>query len=490
MPSVKDTRDDTPRRRAGIYVRISDDREGEAVKVGVQEKDCRVLAGRYSWAIAEVYVENDTSAFKRKRVRLLEGRTGLRVIRPAFRRMLDDLEAGVITAVVAYDLDRVVRDHRDLEDLIDVVEQRKIPTAAVTGSLDLSTDAGITMARVMVAMANKSSRDTARRVSRKHLSLAETGRFGGGGRRPYGYEPDGMTIVEDEAAIIRELAERVIAGESLTALALDLEARGVPTVHGSPWQSRSVHSVVSKSRNAGLREYRGEVVGQAAWPAILSPETLGEVKGALADRARGSNNRFVAWLTGVLRCSLCERPMIRWRGPRQTWKYWCAKTKAHAGCGKISIEASRTEAKVEDWILAFLTRPDVLAELTAATSQQSTQQARADAAADEAALTELAQLWGARQITTKQYLKMQKLPEARLKRSRAIMNASTPAGVRKLLAADDIPAAWAGMDPSARRDVAHLVFPHGIRVLPSGHRRDEHGGFMFEPERLEPIDGP
>ena len=44
------------------------------------------------------------------------------------------------------------------------VETHKIPTAAVTGSLDLSTDSGITMARIMVAIANKSSRDTARIV--------------------------------------------------------------------------------------------------------------------------------------------------------------------------------------------------------------------------------------------------------------------------------------------------------------------------------------
>jgi site-specific DNA recombinase len=460
---VNDTRGDEPERRAGVYVRISDDRLGEAVKVGVQEKDCRALAARYSWAVAEVYVENDTSAFKRKRVRVLDGKTELRVIRPAFRRMLDDLE-----------------------DLIDVVEQRKIPTAAVTGSLDLSTDAGITMARVMVAMANKSSRDTARRVSRKHLSLAETGRFGGGGRRPYGYEPDGMTIVEDEAAIIRELAERVIAGESLTALACDLEARDVPTVHGSPWQSRSVHSVVSKSRNAGLREYRGEVVGQAAWPAILSPETLGEVKGALAERARGSNNRFVAWLTGVLRCSKCERPMIRWTGPRKGRKYWCATPRG--GCGAISIEASQTEAVVEGWILDYLSREDVLAQLAEATSRQSAQAAVADAAANEAELIELAEMWGARKITTVEYLAGRKLPEARLKRARTIVNASAPTAVRQLLAADDLPAAWKQMQAADRRDVANLVFPHGISVLAARNSRDANGGFLFDPQRLRPID--
>jgi Recombinase len=54
-----------------------------------------------------------------------------------------------------------------------------------------------------------------------------------------------VTIVDSEAAIIRELAERIIAGETLSALARDLTERGIPTVQaGTRWNARSVHSVV------------------------------------------------------------------------------------------------------------------------------------------------------------------------------------------------------------------------------------------------------
>jgi DNA invertase Pin-like site-specific DNA recombinase len=166
---------------AGAYVRISDDRAGDAAGVGRQEADCRALAERRGWTVADVYTENDTSAFKRRKVRLPDGSTALRVDRPAFRKLLADLSSGAVGALVAYDLDRIARDPRDLEDLIDVVETHKIPTAAVTGSLDLSNDSGVTMARIAVAIANKSSRDTSRRVARKHLELAD--RRGRGRRR-------------------------------------------------------------------------------------------------------------------------------------------------------------------------------------------------------------------------------------------------------------------------------------------------------------------
>ena len=40
---------------AGVYVRISDDREGLGVGVARQEKDCRKLAEERGWQVTEVY---------------------------------------------------------------------------------------------------------------------------------------------------------------------------------------------------------------------------------------------------------------------------------------------------------------------------------------------------------------------------------------------------------------------------------------------------
>lgn len=64
--------------------------------------------------------------------------------------------------MVAYDLDRAVRDPRDLEDLIDAKVLYGFRVASTTASLRLDSDGDIAMARVLVAMANKSSPDTAR----------------------------------------------------------------------------------------------------------------------------------------------------------------------------------------------------------------------------------------------------------------------------------------------------------------------------------------
>ncbi|MCW2678806.1 MAG: invertase Pin, partial [Frankiales bacterium] len=68
-------------------MRISDDRTGDALGVERQEQDCRALAKRKGWTVSKVYRENDTSAFSRRKVKLPDGSTALRVIRPAFREL-------------------------------------------------------------------------------------------------------------------------------------------------------------------------------------------------------------------------------------------------------------------------------------------------------------------------------------------------------------------------------------------------------------------
>ena len=138
--------------RVGAYARISEDSTGRSAGVLRQEQDCRELADREGWSVVEVYRDNDVSAYAKK------------VVRPEWRRLLDDLRAGRLDGLVVYDLDRVARRVRDLEDLLDIFEDRRgLRFRAVTGSVDLATSSGRAMARVLVTMAHKASEDTARR---------------------------------------------------------------------------------------------------------------------------------------------------------------------------------------------------------------------------------------------------------------------------------------------------------------------------------------
>jgi site-specific DNA recombinase len=110
--------------RWGGDVRISEDEWVKDPKTGEmrlsekgitrQKEDITELAGRLDGKIVEWYPENDTSAYKKRRIRLPNGRSVWRVYRPEFRRMLADYEDGKIEGIIFYDIDRLARQPRDL----------------------------------------------------------------------------------------------------------------------------------------------------------------------------------------------------------------------------------------------------------------------------------------------------------------------------------------------------------------------------------------
>ncbi|MFJ1552301.1 recombinase family protein [Streptomyces mirabilis] len=484
--------------RAVLLVRISDDKAQDAKGVGRQEEDGRSLAERLGWTISEVVVENDTSAYKRRTIKLPDGSTGLRTVRPGFRAALDKLSSGECDGLLAYDLDRVARDPRDLEDLIDVVESRRprLPVESVSGSLRLANDSDITMARVMVAVANKSSRDTARRVARKHEELAKEGKWNGGGFRGYGFDTKGHTVIEAEAEILREIGDRILGewdgwtpeqkaaidpevGESLNSISDDLQRRKVPTVTGVPWSPRSVGSVVSKPSVAGLRSHRGEVVGKAVWDAVIPEERWERVCERLAVRAGDTDLTLQRWLSGVLRCSQCGHRLAGSHGnggPR----YWCDRK--GGGCGKIAVKASFVEDEVEDQVLNLLSKPRILQQLRSAADTETTDEARKELAEDEEQLKELSKMWARKEITFGEYKEARGIIDARVKESRALLTSRAPMVLRRLLAGD-VKAGWRGLTPADKREVVLALLP-GYEVLP----HDRSCGNKFNPERLVPME--
>ena len=394
------------------------------------------------------------------------------------------LASGEADGLIAIDLDRVARDPRDLEDLIDIVEQRKVPVTSVSGSLRLDSDADITMARVMVAVANKSSRDTSRRVTRKHEELAEQGKPGGGGYRGYGYTRDGLEVVEDEAEVIRDIARQILGddttpGASMKAIARNLNERGIHTVRGGQWQDRSVYGVITKPKIAGLRVYKGEIVGPGVWPAILERPLWEDVLQKLKSRSNGQQPGLKRWLTGVLYCSLCGQQLYGGQGnpgPR----YWCSTE--YQGCGKIAILADRTEAEVERQVLDLITKPKILEQLRTASDSDSLELARRDLAADEAQLKEMAEAYAKRQLTFPEYMAARKIIDARVKEARILVVSSAPRILRRLLAGD-VRAEWTRLEPADKREAVRALVPAGFEVVP----HDKGAPGRFDPTRIRPL---
>src|SRR5205814_8757161 len=94
----------------------------------------------------------------------------------------------------------------------------------------------------------------------------------GGGTRPFGFEADRVTLRPEEAQIVSECATRLLAGETLRSLCVDLNARGINTPAGNHWRPSPLRRLLRSARISGQREHRGEIVAKAQWPAIVAPE--------------------------------------------------------------------------------------------------------------------------------------------------------------------------------------------------------------------------
>lgn len=474
-----------PKRSAAIYCRISRDPDGTSLGVNRQRADCEALVARKGWAVADLYVDDDVSAF-----------TGRE--RPEYRRMLDDVKSGAADAVVAWHPDRLHRSPRDLEDFIDLIEGAGVAVATCTaGDYDLATPDGRLMARIVGSVARKESEDKSRRVRRKHLELAEAGMVSGGGVRPWGFERDRITVRPEEAALLRDAARRVLAGDSLYAIVGDWTAADVATSTGVPWSTTSLKSTLTRPRIAGLREHRGGIAGPAVWEAILDRATWERVRAVLTDPSRKRNPVVRAYLlTGLLRCGSCGKPMVATprrrklgggargvsvyeKGATQR-AYGCVK--AHDGCGSVYGLAEPIESYVTETVLDLLNTPR-LAEAIAAREGGDGGAAEA-LAADEAKMLDLADDYDEGRIGKAEWQHLRAKIEARLGEARAQLGRRRPASVLADPAA--LAERWEALPLDRRRQVIAALLDHHNLAVTLGpaigpRNRFDFGRVLFGP---------
>jgi hypothetical protein len=144
-----------------------------------------------------------------------------------------------------YHSDRLMRQPRDLEELLTLSEEHDITLHGQANRRDLSDPDDRFFLRIEVAHACRSSDDTSRRLRDALDDRAREGRPHSSGQRPYGYAPDAVTILEDEAVIIRDIFARYLEGTSPGQIAQGLTERGEVTVSGVPWQPYAVRAVLA-----------------------------------------------------------------------------------------------------------------------------------------------------------------------------------------------------------------------------------------------------
>ena len=465
--------------RAAVYVRISSDPEGQRAGVERQRAECEALAERHGWEIVAVYEDNDVSAYS--------GRP-----RPAFDRLLADVEAGAVDVVIAWASDRLYRRMVDLVTITARLAPRARIVTVVGGDVDLTTAEGILRAQVMGSVAEFESRRKAERVSARARQRAEVEGRTTAANRPFGWrwrDPDpedprrprpgsraGLEPHPEEAAALAQAFRMIAEGKSLRAVTRWMAAQGHVGTSGRPLTPDTLRPILGCARHAGLASYRGRVTGTAAdGLRIVTPELFEQVQVILADPARRTSPGRPAGtlLSAVAVCARCGAGM----NASNKWSKGKNGSRTHVAvytCGRhqhLTRRRDLVDAPVVELVAAYLTsQRSRLRRAVAPGASRAASKAAEQAAALRDRLDTLAGMVAAGDLDPVDYGPAAREVRARLaeaERKAAVVSGMPATGA--LLAGDDPAAEWrrlAAEDvPAARAILKELVA--GVVVLPA-----------------------
>ena len=478
-----------------IYVRLSSHRGDldPSTSPARQEEVCRAYCAAKGWSVHPLVVRDLDTSGSEKGLRL--GRPGLREIRARWAE---------VDVVIFAKLDRLARNVVDFRSFAEEAEEHGAAIVSVAESLDLTTTHGRFVATILAAFAEMEAATIAERATAGIAAVRKLGRWAGG-VPPYGYRiaPSpagaGYVLVPDpeQAEVVRECVQRVADGETIYAIAHDLNRRGVPTksailvrdgrssrVKASEWTTHVIGRMVSSPTAVGRTVYRGEVLRdedgmpRQLWEPLVSFDLWNRARAVLAQagkgiEGRGQRRRAARLLSGIARCAGCERPLYassrKHRSGSNVPTYACAARRNGQGCMGVAVSAEPAEQYVEREFLNSFGPLPVVELITVAVDDGR----RADL---ETAIAELAQQMTERGADVAALAARL----AELAAAREALPATEATEMRRIETGRTFADEWAARDVAGRRA---LLLSAGVMVVV--HRAAVPGRKIFDESRIE-----
>lgn len=452
--------------RALLYTRVSEDRaQGRSVRE--QETEARTVCEREGWEVAEVVTDSVGAS------RHSKGK------RSGWKRVQTLLEAGDVDVLVTWEASRAQRDLAVYAELRDLCARTGTLWSYSGRTHDLTQSHDRFTTGLDALLAEREADEIAERVQRAVRANALAGRPHG--RRLYGYrrlyDPDSGRLLgqephPDEAPVVRQMFADYLAGYSPKRIADDLTERGVMTGTGIPWIDTQVFRALGNPAYAARRVHQGEVIGAAAWPALIDDDTFDRTQERLAKRSQIHASPTARLLTGVARCAVCGG-RITVNTDRKVRLVYLCRSAACVGRDLVKLDAyvsAALVARLEDAQAPPLAAvdPDEAADLN---RQVAELEARMDAAVDQFTQGELSARMLARveQSLTADLTALR----ARLRRLSVPQHLDVPTG--------DVGDWWDALGPERQREYvnayAEVVMIH----------KTQRGQRTFDPSKVEII---
>lgn len=314
------------------------------------------------------------------------GYSGGNMDRPALKRLMSDVKAGLVDCVVVYKVDRLSRSLLDFSRIMEVFDEHQVAFVSVTQQISTANSMGRLMLNVLLSFAQFEREIIGERTRDKIAAARRKGKWSGG-QPVLGYDIDPLgtkiTVNEAEAMQVCTIFDLYIEHQSMITVLRELDRRGWlskrwltrkgPERGGNTFTKNSLHRLLTNVIYIGKVRYKDEV-HPGEHPAIITDAVWKRTQTLLERNRRTGGaevrNKFGAILKGLIRCKACNCAMVpshTTRGQKRYRYYVCsnAQKRGWEKCPAKSIPAPEIERFVVDQIRRIGQDPDLIRETTA-----------------------------------------------------------------------------------------------------------------------------
>lgn len=305
------------------------------------------------------------------------GFSGGTIERPALRRLLTDIAAGMVDLVVVYKIDRLTRSLMDFAKLVELFEKHGVNFVCVTQPINTATSMGRLMLNVLLSFAQFERELTSERLRDKVAASKKRGLWMGG-FPVLGYDVRERKLVVNpaEAKIVRRIFEQFVKLGSGHQVAAELRAEGIT---GKAWVSRRgkawnpapmcksvVYRVLSNRLYVGEISHKGQAYKGEHEP-IIGRSLWDRAQTALRANAPLKRTRTKVDAPALLKGLIFgpnDRPMSpsHTRKAGKLYRYYVETPPATpVGTAPLRIPAGLVETIVLDQIRGLVRTPEIVA---------------------------------------------------------------------------------------------------------------------------------
>jgi DNA invertase Pin-like site-specific DNA recombinase len=328
-----------------LYCRLSveDSLNGESNSIKNQKAILEKYAAEHNFGNTKCYVD--------------DGISGTVFSRKGLNSLIEDVKAGSVSTVIIKDQSRLGRDVLEVGLLKRTFEENNVRYIAANDGLDSAN--GFDIMSIFRDVFNEYYvADTSRKIRAVKKAKAEQGCSSG--NLPYGYKFGKDTSVwiidEEAAAVVKEIFQRIVNGDSTTVICRDFYERKILTPkmynkkvrHGIEPTEEPVWDITSMLTIVENEAHTGKFIGQRfttpsyknhkcierpkeEWvvienhhPPIIDAETFEAVQRLRKSRRRPTKYDDERILNGLMFCADCNSSMTMWHRKPKLIYYICS----------------------------------------------------------------------------------------------------------------------------------------------------------------------